>query len=114
MQDYIGDGERIIGIRGREAAGRTLVTEQAPVTMGADGRNSRLARTVRAPVYEEQPPLTCWYFSYWSGVPDGAAIASSRTGLVFAFPTDAGLFAIFVAWPAAELDTCARTSRANS
>ena len=70
VQDYIGDGERITGIRGREAAGRTLVTEQAAITIGADGRNSRLARTVAAPAYEELPPLTCWYFSYWSGVPD--------------------------------------------
>jgi flavin-dependent dehydrogenase len=104
VQDYIGDGERITGIRGREAAGRTLVTEQAMVTIGADGRNSRLARTVGAPAYEEQPPLTCWYFSYWSGVPDeGLEMYIRRDRVIFAFPTSDGLFGLFVGWPSAAL-----------
>jgi flavin-dependent dehydrogenase len=84
VQDYSGDGQRITGIRGREAAGRTLVTERATVTIGADGRNSRLARTIGAPTYEELPPLTCWYFSYWSGAPGDAL----------------ELLAVFVAWSA--------------
>ncbi len=104
VQDYIGDGERIIGIRGREAAGRALVTEHATVTIGADGRNSRLARTVGAPVYEELPPLTCWYFSYWSGIPDpGLQLHLRERRLVLAFPADDGLVAIFAAWPASML-----------
>ncbi len=104
VQDYIGDGERITGIRGREAAGRTLVTDRATVTIGADGRNSRLARTVEAPAYEELPPLTCWYFSYWSGMPDrGLEIYLRRRRLILAFPTDEGLTGVFVAWPASML-----------
>jgi flavin-dependent dehydrogenase len=104
VQDYIGDGERIIGIRGRTAAGRTLVTEHAPVTIGADGRNSRLARTVGAPSYEELPPLTCWYFSYWSGIPDpGLQVYLRGRRLLLAFPADAGLVAVFAAWPASML-----------
>ncbi len=104
VQDYIGDGERITGIRGREAAGRTLVTEQATVTIGADGRNSRLARTVGAPAYEELPPLTCWYFSYWSGIPDpGLRLYLRGRRLLLAFPADAGLVAVFAAWPASML-----------
>jgi len=104
VQDYVGDGERITGIRGREAAGRTLVTERATVTIGADGRNSRLGRTVGAPTYEELPPLTCWYFSYWSGVPDfGLEMYLRDRRLILAFPADAGLLAVFVAWPASML-----------
>jgi 2-polyprenyl-6-methoxyphenol hydroxylase-like FAD-dependent oxidoreductase len=104
VQDYIGDGERITGIRGREAAGRTLVTEHATVTIGADGRNSRLARTVGAPMYEELPPLTCWYFSYWSGVPDrGLELYLRDRRLLIVFPADAGLLAVFAAWPASML-----------
>jgi flavin-dependent dehydrogenase len=101
VQDYIGDGERITGIRGREAAGRTVVTEHATVIIGADGRNSRLARTVAAPTYEELPPLTCWYFSYWSGIPDpGLRVYLRDRRLLLAFPADAGLVAVFAAWPA--------------
>ncbi len=104
VQDYIGDGERITGIRGREAAGRTLVTEHATVTIGADGRNSRLARTVAAPAYEELPPLTCWYFSYWSGIPDpGLELHLRNRRLVIAFPAEDGLVGIFAAWPASML-----------
>ncbi len=101
VQDFIGDGERITGIRGREAAGRTLVTEQASVVVGADGRNSRLARTVAAAVYEELPPLTCWYFSYWSGVAhDALELYLRGRRVVFAFPAEQGLVAVFVGWPA--------------
>ena len=104
VQDYIGDGERITGIRGREAAGRTLVTEQAAITIGGDGRNSRLARTVAAPAYEELPSLTCWYFSYWTGCPaSGLEMYLRDRRLILAFPADAGLLAVFIAWPAAAL-----------
>jgi flavin-dependent dehydrogenase len=104
VQDYLGDGERITGIRGREAAGRTAVTERARVTIGADGRNSRLARTVGAPVYEETPPLTCWYFSYWSGVPDrGLELYLRNRRVAIVFPAEDGLLGVFVAWPASFL-----------
>ena len=50
------------------------------------------------------PTLTCWYFSYWSGV--------ERTGLelyvhdrraIFAFPTNDDLMGVFAVWPIAEL-----------
>lgn len=104
VQDYIGDGARITGIRGRDLAGSALVTEQALVTVGADGRNSRLARTVTPMTYESTPPLTCWYYSYWSGVPSDAIevyVRGSRA--IIAFPSDDGLLAVFVAWPASYL-----------
>ena len=102
VQDYTGDGERITGIRGREAAGCTPVSEQARITIGGDGRNSRLARTVAAPAYEALPPLTCWYFSYWSGCPTTTALEMYLRDrrLILAFPADAGLLAVFVAWQA--------------
>ena len=104
VQEYIGDGERITGIRGREAAGRSMVTELAGVTIGADGRNSRLARTVGAPAYEALPPLTCWYFSYWSGVAnEGLELYLRDRRLIIAFPAEDGLLAVFVAWPASML-----------
>ena len=70
VEDFVTDGDRITGIRGRDGRGGSSVTERATVTIGADGRNSRLARFVQAPVSEATPALTCWYFSYWSGVPD--------------------------------------------
>ena len=69
VDELIGDGDRIAGIRGRTTSGGALIAERATVTVGADGRNSRLARAVQAPLSEQTVPVTCWYFAYWSGVP---------------------------------------------
>jgi flavin-dependent dehydrogenase len=104
VQEFTASEGRITGIRGRDRAGGALVAEQATVVVGADGRNSRLAATVQAAVYEAVPPLTCWYFSYWSDVPAcGLEIHARPQHVVFAFPTNDDLFALFVAWPAARL-----------
>src|SRR5689334_16591505 len=54
VDEYLFDGDRVIGIRGRSASGDTI-DERATITVGADGRNSRLAKTVGAPVYESSP-----------------------------------------------------------
>ena len=103
VEEYVSEDGRIVGIRGRDRAGGALVTERATLTVGADGRGSRLARTVRAPEYEVTPTLTCWHFSYWSGVAaTGVEVYVRRNRVIFAFPTNDGLFAIFVAWPIGE------------
>jgi flavin-dependent dehydrogenase len=104
VEGVAGDGERVSGIRGRPASGGASVTELARVTIGADGRTSRLARAVGAPAYDVTPPLTCWYFSYWSGMPDaGLEVYAHGKRVVFTFPTNDGLVAVFVAWPNTEL-----------
>jgi flavin-dependent dehydrogenase len=101
--EYVSDDGRIVGIRGRDRRGGAAVTERAVLTVGADGRGSRLARTVRAPEYEVTPTLTCWHFSYWSGIAaTGVEIYVRHNRVIFAFPTNDGLFAIFVAGPIGE------------
>jgi flavin-dependent dehydrogenase len=103
VQEFVAADGKIEGIRARARNGSTI-TEQATITIGADGRNSPLARTVEAPAYEMIPPLTCWYFSYWSGVPHKALAIHQRPGhIVFAFPTNDDLFAVFIAWPSDQL-----------
>jgi flavin-dependent dehydrogenase len=98
------DGDRVTGIRGGDRRTGTSVTERATLTIGADGRNSHVARTVSAPEYEQEPSLTCWYFSYWSDVPGDTLELHDRHGrAIFAFPTNDELFAVFVAWPISEL-----------
>jgi len=100
---FLTDGDRITGVRGRDKQG-TVVSERATMTVGADGRHSKLARTVRAPEYETVPSLTCWYFSYWSDMPDhGLELYQRGQRVLLAFPTSDGLTALFVAWPAQEL-----------
>lgn len=104
VEDFVTDGERLAGIRGRDKRGGAVATERAHITIGADGRNSRLARAVQAPTYEATPALACWYFSYWGDVPEseGLEIYLRQRSVIFAFPTNHGLFAIFVGWPIEE------------
>jgi len=98
------DGDRVTGIRGGDRRGGRSGTERATITIGADGRNSRVAQTVGAPESEQVPSLTCWYFSYWADVAGDALELYDRHGrAMFAFPTNDDLFAVFIAWPAAEL-----------
>jgi len=100
VEDVVVEGDRVVGIRGRARTGGARVTERARVTIGADGRHSRVAAAVGAPVYDAVPAVACWYFSYWSGVAiDGLEIRARRDKVIFAFPTNDGLVAIFAGWP---------------
>jgi flavin-dependent dehydrogenase len=104
VEDLATDGDRVTGIEGRERTGGARVSERAAVTVGADGRNSRLARAVAAPVYEHTPPVTCWYFSYWSGAPDrGLEVYGRGRTVIFTFPTNDALVGVMVAWASEEL-----------
>jgi flavin-dependent dehydrogenase len=99
----IWDGEKLVGIRGRDKRRATNGREYAHITIGADGKNSFLAHDVGAPSYEEVPALTCWYFSYWSGVPtEGFELYVGNKRAIFSFLTNDNLFAIFIAWPTEE------------
>ena len=103
VDEFAHDGDRITGIRGRRRTGGAT-TERATVVIGADGRNSALARHVRAPVYAAAPAISCWYFSYWSGVgATGLELYVRDERAIFAHPTNDELLALFVAWPIAEL-----------
>jgi len=99
VHDLTFDDDRVIGIRGRGG-----LTERARVVVGADGRNSRVAKRVSAPAYAEQPTLACWYFTYWSGVAqEGLEMYWRDHRMIFAHPTNDELSAVFVGWPIAEL-----------
>jgi flavin-dependent dehydrogenase len=102
VQEVLTDGDRVTGIRGRDAGGAP-VTEHARVTVGADGMRSIVARTVDAPVYEAQPSLVCYYHSYWSGVPtDRIEVYVRGRRIILAFPTNDGLTCVVVGWPHGE------------
>ena len=105
VEEFLFDGDRVAGIRARTAAG-AVIEERAAITVGADGRNSRLARAVNAPVYDATPTLLCYYFSYWSGVESRQFELYQRTKqrrVIFSFRISDGLFAVFVGSPIEEL-----------
>ena len=100
VEDLVWEGDRVAGVRSTKGA-----TERARWVIGADGRNSGVAKRVQAPAYEDEPTVSCWYFSYWSGVTgNGLELYLRDRRVIFAFPTNDGLYAVFVAWPIEQLD----------
>jgi flavin-dependent dehydrogenase len=102
VQDLVWDGSTVTGVRGRGADGAT-VTEKARMVIGADGRNSLVARGVQAPVYGAEPSLTCAYYTYWSGVEmAGAELYPRPDRMIVAAPTNDDQVVSIVFWPHAE------------
>jgi 2-polyprenyl-6-methoxyphenol hydroxylase-like FAD-dependent oxidoreductase len=60
------EGERVVGVvcRGKDG---TLFEERARVVVGADGRNSFVARTLNLPKFDRRKRCTFAYWSYFSG-----------------------------------------------
>jgi flavin-dependent dehydrogenase len=107
VDEFLFDGNLVAGIRGRSANG-TVVEEKATMTVGADGRNSRLAAAVGAEAYDVTPTLMCYYFSYWSDVDSYQFELYQRTKerrVIFSFKTSDDLFGVFVGCPIDELST---------
>lgn len=97
VQEILGDGDRVTGIRGR-AKGGTTVTEQARIVIGADGLHSIVARSVQAPTYNERPTIQFGYYSYWSGIPlEGTEIHVRDYRAALIFPTNDGLACVVAA-----------------
>ena len=62
VEDLMYDGEQVVGVRGRTRGG-DRVEERARVVVGADGRNSLVARALKLPKLDQRPKCT---FAYWS------------------------------------------------
>ncbi|PRX12032.1 2-polyprenyl-6-methoxyphenol hydroxylase-like FAD-dependent oxidoreductase [Actinoplanes italicus] len=93
------DDGRVTGIRGQDGT-----VEYATIVVGADGRNSVVAKAVNAPAYEEHPPLTVGYYSYWSNLPTDTFEAYSRPGRGWAVcPTNDDLTLVIGGWAHSEL-----------
>jgi 2-polyprenyl-6-methoxyphenol hydroxylase-like FAD-dependent oxidoreductase len=96
------EGGSVVGIRGHGENGRT-VNERARVVIGADGRNSHVARAVHPEHYFEKPMLQWSYYSYWSNLPVSGMETVIRPDRGWAaIPTNDGLTLVAVGWPYAE------------
>jgi flavin-dependent dehydrogenase len=105
IDDVLVEDGRVIGVRGQSARNGRPLRVHARLTVGADGRHSRIAQAVRAPLQEQVAPLTCWYFSYWSGVPmDRIELHVLHRRACFVFPTNDDLTAVFIAFPTEEFE----------
>ncbi len=107
------DGRRVTGISGTDQSGNT-VTESARIVVGADGRNSFVARAVQAEEYNTKPRLQCTYFSYFSDVPSDSVeiyVGEWRGG--YAFPTNDGLTVAGANWTARDAGGVKENIEAN-
>ncbi|HKN63769.1 MAG TPA: NAD(P)/FAD-dependent oxidoreductase [Gaiellaceae bacterium] len=87
----------VVGIRAQGSE------ERARVVIGADGRNSLVARAVRAPEYETRTGRTCAYYSYWAGAQGQGAELHPRAGrMIISGPTNDGLQIVVAFWPREE------------
>ena len=103
----------VVGIRGRDPHG-AAACERARVVIGADGRNSHLARAVRAEEYNTKPILQWSYYTYWSGLPiDGMETVIRPNRGWGAFPTNDDLTLIVMGWPYAEASAYKSDVEAN-
>jgi 2-polyprenyl-6-methoxyphenol hydroxylase-like FAD-dependent oxidoreductase len=73
------------------------------VVIGADGRNSHIAKAVQPEQYHEKPMLQWSFYTYWSGLPvDGFEIVIRPDRGWAAVATNDGLTMLVVGWPYAE------------
>lgn len=90
---------RVVGVRIRDEHGRSRMLSCA-VTVGADGRSSRIARDVGAAVTRRGTAATAFAYGYWTGVDtagyEWAFRPGSTAGLV---PTNDGAVCVLVGVP---------------
>lgn len=94
---------RITGIRGRDRGGAEIA-EQARIVIGADGRNSLVAREAHAEEYNTRPVLSCVCYAYWRDVaPHLPGIHPLPRRTAITFPTNDGLTLGIAVFPRDEL-----------
>lgn len=77
----------ITGIAGRDASGND-VREEARIVVGADGRNSFVAKQVAAEEYDVDEGNSFGYYSFYSGLPlDRMEMHFNQRHVLFHFPT---------------------------
>ena len=94
---------RVRGVRGRDASGAGFDVE-APITVGADGRHSIVARDARAPVVRRGKGAGATIYSYLSGVAVDGYEWFYRPGVTAGLiPTNDGQICAWVGLPAQDL-----------
>lgn len=102
VDEVIVEDGQVRGIRGRDHEGRT-VSEHARVVIGADGANSRVAKTVHPYQYNDKPILQAGFYSYFTDLPvNGFEITIRPDRGWAALPTNNGLTLVVLGWPYAE------------
>jgi len=104
VDELLVDDGAVVGIAGHDRGGRR-VTERARVVIGAEGRNSLVAKTMRPGDYHTKPALEHGYYTYFADLPVSGFEIFVRPDRGFAaIPTNDGLTMVVAGWPVAEKD----------
>ncbi len=113
VEEVLVEDGAVVGIRGRDAGGISVV-ERARVVVGADGRNSHIAKVVKPEQYNEKPMLQWSYYTYWSGLPTNGFETYIRPDRGWAMlPTNDDLTLLVLGWPYAESNAYKADVEAN-
>jgi 2-polyprenyl-6-methoxyphenol hydroxylase-like FAD-dependent oxidoreductase len=106
VDELLIEGATVTGVRGRLKRDGATFTQRARLVIGADGMRSRVARSVRAPQYNERPTLTAGQYAYWNNLPSERVEAHLRPRRAFAIaPTHDGLTVTVMAWPRSDFES---------
>jgi flavin-dependent dehydrogenase len=104
VDEVLASDGTVTGIRGHQKGGAD-VSERAKVVIGADGKHSLVAKTVKPEQYNERRSHLAMYYAYWSGLSsdgfDTFIRAESRRGWA-AIPTHDDLTVVPFGWPVEE------------
>jgi 2-polyprenyl-6-methoxyphenol hydroxylase-like FAD-dependent oxidoreductase len=102
VEDVVVEDGTVVGVRGQGDRGQSVV-ERARVVIGADGRNSRVAKAVRPEQYNDHPVLASVFYTFWSGLPvDRVHIRLRDDRGIASMPTNDGLTLVLVGFPDAQ------------
>jgi flavin-dependent dehydrogenase len=97
VDEVVVEDGRVVGIRHGDRVDR------ARIVIGADGRNSLVAKAVGSEDYNVKPRLQYAYFTYFSGLPTSQLETYVRPDRGFGVaPTNDGLTMVVAGWPYAD------------
>ncbi len=101
VQELLVEDGTVVGVRVR--SGGSTVEERSAIVIGADGKNSIVAKTVKPEEYNTHPGTTAGYYSYWSGISyTGTELMIMPGRAAFIFPTNDDQVCLGVEFTASE------------
>lgn len=108
VRDVVWEDGAVCGVRGATINGREIIV-RGKLVVGADGRNSTIARVVGAPILEDRGILARSTFSYWSNSSSvGIRIYFRGRHGISLWPTNGELTVVSLVFPRDEQRTAGR------